>query len=77
MIQAISLYVCVRVCVYVCVCVFACGCTSDLKFNQSTFSGTEQGENYRIPIKFFSGGVEGGVFFNVELNLSGTAGKSV
>ena len=35
----------------------------DFGFNQSTFSGIEQGENYRIPIKFFSGGVQQGTFF--------------
>ena len=53
---------------------FVCVHTSDFGFNQSTFSGIE---NYGIPIKFFSGGVEKGFFINVNLNLSGTAGKSV
>ena len=53
-----------------------CACTSDFGFNQSTFSGIEQGENYRIPIKFFSGGAQQGFFINVNLDLSGTAGKS-
>ena len=69
--------VCVCVCVRARVCVCVCVCTSDFGFNQSTFSGIEQGENYRIPIKFFSGGAQQGFFINVYLNLSGTAGKSV
>ena len=74
--MCVCVCVCVRACVRVCVCVCVCVYTSDFGFNQSTFSGSEQGENFRIPIMFFSGGVEQGVFINVNLNLSGTAGKS-
>ena len=58
-------------------CLLVCAHTSDFGFKPSTFTGIEQGENYRIPIKFISGGVGQGFFSNVNLNLSGTAGKSV
>ena len=64
---------CVCSCTYVCVFVY----TSDFGFKQSTFSGIEQGENYRILIMIFSGGVQQAFFINVHLNLSGSAGKSV
>ena len=51
--------------------------SQDFGFNQSTFSGIEQGESYKIPVKFFSGEVQQGFFVNVNVNLSGTASKSV
>ena len=49
---------------------------SDFGFNQSSFSGYERGENYRVQVKFFSGGITGDEFiFSLSLNLSGTASE--
>ena len=56
-----------------CVCV----CVSDFGFSQSSFSGREQGESYKVQVKFFSGGGEitTGFIFFLSLDLSGTASK--
>ena len=48
---------------------------SDFGFSQSLFSGHEQGEGYRVPVKFFSGGTTTGFFSSLSLDLSGTASK--
>ena len=50
-------------------------CFSDFGFSQSSFSGSEQGENYKVQVKFFSGGITTGFFYNLSLDLSGTASK--
>ena len=50
---------------------------SDFGFNQSTFSGIERGESYRVQIRFHSGGFDSGFFLILNLNLSGTAGKFI
>ena len=53
-----------------------CMCVLDFGFSQSSFSGSEQGESYKVQVKFFSGGITGvGFFFSLSLNLSGTASK--
>ena len=50
-------------------------CVLDFGFSQSSFSGSEQRESYRVQVKFFSGGITTGFFFTLSLNLSGTASK--
>ena len=50
-------------------------CVLDFGFSQSFFSGSEQGESYRVQVKFFSGGITNGFFFFPSLDLSGTASK--
>ena len=63
--------VCMRVCV--CACVRACvwgGGVSDFGFSQSSFSGIERRESYNVPVKFFSGGITTGFFFNLTLTAS-------
>ena len=52
-------------------------CLSDFGFSQSSFSGSEQGESYKVQVKFFSGGGEitTGFLYTLSLDLSGTASK--
>ena len=50
---------------------------SDFGFSQSLFSGHERGENYRVPVKLFSGEITTGFHFSISLDLSGTASKYV
>ena len=73
----VCLCVCVCVCVSVCVCLCVCVCVTDFGFSQSSFSGIEQGESYKVQVKFFSGGITGdGFLFFLSLDLSnGTASK--
>ena len=55
----------------------ACVC-SDFGFNQSSFSGIEQGESYKVQVKFFSGEITTGFLFTLSLDLSnGTASKYI
>ena len=48
---------------------------SDFGFNQVLFLGSERRENYRVQIKFFSGGIHHGFILLPSLELSGTASK--
>ena len=73
---------CVVLCIlYECIGVIVSGIClqvmfSDFGFSQSSFSGYEQGEYYRVQVRFFSGGITGdGFTFSLNLNLSGTASK--
>ena len=50
-------------------------CVLDFGFIQSSFSGIEQGESYKVQVKFFSGGITTGFLFLPSLELSGTASK--
>ena len=50
---------------------------SDFGFSQSSFSGREQRESYRVQVKFFSGGITTRFDFSISLDLSGTASKYV
>ena len=50
-------------------------CVLDFGFNQSTFSGNERGESYRVQVKFFSGGITTGFLFILSLDTSVTASK--
>ena len=50
-------------------------CVLDFGFSQSSFSGSERGESYRVQVKFFSGGITTGFHFDLFLDISGTACK--
>ena len=50
-------------------------CVLDFGFSQSSFSGIEQGEYYRLQVKFFSGGIGDGFIFHLSVDLSGTTSK--
>ena len=52
-----------------------CVCVSDFGFSESSFSGREQGESYRVQVEFFSEEITTGFFFYPTLDLSGTASK--
>ena len=52
-----------------------CVCVLDFGFSQSSFSGLEQGEHYRLQVKFFSGGIGDGFIFHLSVDLSGTTSK--
>ncbi len=54
-------------------CGYLCICASDFGFNQSSFSGIEQGESYKVKVLSFSGGIDNGIILNVRLDLSDTA----
>ena len=63
-------------CVCACIRASMCVCVSDFGFNQLSFSGREQGESYKVQVKFFSGGIITGFIFNLSVDLSnGTASK--
>ena len=50
-------------------------CVSDFGFNQSTFSGVEQQNEYTVTIRFHSGGFDSGFLLMISLDISGTASK--